>query len=419
MIHRGAKKLSRKAGVPAWALAALVLVLAGTAGAALYGSLVSVQLLATEAQKEVWPFDRERALKAQPGFEINLFATNLGRPRFMAVGPEGHIYVSISREDRIMVLPDRDHDGVADEKIVFAEGLARPHGLVFRDGELIVAQTGSLIALKDTDGDLRADEKRTITTDIPPGGGHWTRTLAVGPDGRYYVSVGSTCNACEEEDYRRASVLWFWPDGGSANTFATGLRNSVGLEFHPETGELWGVDNGRDWLGDNLPPEELNRITDGGDYGWPHCYGDRVPDPDHGSKERCQETIPPVVKMQAHSAPLGVAFGYDLNFPREFRNVLYVAFHGSWNRTVPTGYKVIGIPFEDGRPSGEPFDFLTGWLEPGGENWGRPVDPLVGPDGALYVSDDFAGAVYRVTRAKDVPVTGSAIMVFNSPADLR
>jgi glucose/arabinose dehydrogenase len=149
-------------------------------------------------------------------------------------------------------------------------------------------------------------------------------------------------------------------------------------------------------MGDDLPPEELNLITAGADYGWPYCYGDRVPDPDYGSAKRCASTTPPVVKMQAHSAPLGVAFGYGLGFPAPYKDVLYIAFHGSWNRSVPTGYKVVGIPFEKGRPAGAPFDFVTGWLV-GDKAWGRPVAPVVGPDGALYLSDDKAGAVYRIT----------------------
>lgn len=356
------------------------------------------------APYKVWPFDEPRTLKVPPGYDVSVFAAGLGRPRFMALAPDGAVYVSVPREDRILVLPDEDRDGVADRVEVFAEGLWRPHGLAFKGRELIVAEGGRLISLEDTDGDYKADAREVITEDVPSGGGHWTRSVAIGPDGRYYVSAGSTCNACVEKDFRRASVLWFWPGGGEANVFASGLRNTVGLEFHPETGELWGVDNGRDWLGDDLPPEELNRILAGNDYGWPYCYGDRVPDPDHGSKKRCAATIPPELEMQAHSAPLGLAFGYGLEFPVPMRHVLYIAFHGSWNRSRPTGYKVVGVPFAEGRPSGEPFDFVSGWLVDT-EVWGRPVDVLAGPDGAMYVTDDFGGAVYRIVPFRETALT--------------
>src|SRR3972149_3602919 len=340
------------------------------------------------------PFDVERFLYAPPGFRVSVFATGLSRPRFMAVGPDGFIYVTETGSGEVVVLPDKNGDGVADKKAVFASGLDSPHAIAFRGKEVIVAETGRLTLLTDTDTDLRADIKKVLSGDIPAGGGHSTRTVVIGPDGHFYVSNGSSCNVCIERDKKRAAVLKIPPEGGKSEIYATGLRNSVGIVFHPETGELWGVDNGRDWLGDDLPPEELNRIKGGSDYGWPYCYGDRIPDPDYGSLERCKGTVAPEVKMQAHSAPLGIGFGYGLKFGYEYEDALYIAFHGSWNRDVPTGYKLVAIPFRDGRPASDsPFDFITGWLVEGGA-WGRPVFPLVGPDGALYLSDDRAGAVY-------------------------
>ncbi len=341
-------------------------------------------------------FKKVRTLRVLPGFKVSLFASKLDRPRFMAFGPDGHLYVTLPRSGSVVVLPDRDKDNVADEVLVFADGLDEPHGIAFRGSELIIAGNGSLVLLKDTDGDLKADVEKRLTDDIPAGGGHWTRTVVIGPDNFLYVSAGSSCNVCIEKDGRRASVLAFPSGGGPGELYARGLRNSVGIAFHPGSGDLWGVDNGRDRLGDDLPPEELNLITAKSDYGWPYCYGDRVPDPDYGSKERCAPTTPPVVKMQAHSAPLGLAFGHKLKFPSPYKDVLYIAFHGSWNRSIPTGYKVVGIPFKGGRPSGGPFDFVTGWLV-GESAWGRPVAPVAGPDGALYLSDDKAGAVYRIT----------------------
>lgn len=339
-------------------------------------------------------FSRERTLEALPGLKVSVYAAGIPGARFMAIRDDGVMFLSAPSEGNVLALPDRDGDGVADEVIIFARNLKRPHGLAFRDGTLIVAETGSLLALEDTSGNLKADSKRILSQDVPAGGGHWTRTVVVGPDSALYVSAGSSCNACVEADRRRAAVLRF--TDSKAEIFATGLRNSVGIKFHPETGELWGVDNGRDSLGDDIPPEELNLIKKGGDYGWPFCYGNRVPDPDLGSPERCEGTVPPAVEMQAHSAPLGIAFGYGLEFPNRLKEALYIAFHGSWDRDDPTGYKLVAVPFRKGKPSGGPFDVVRGWLVEG-EAWGRPVDALVGKDGALYVSDDRAGAVYRIT----------------------
>lgn len=340
-------------------------------------------------------FYSPRELKALPGFRISVFASGVEGARFMAVDASGVIFLSAPSEGTVLALPDRDRDGVADQIIVFAKGLKRPHGLASRDGELLVAESGRVLALQDTDGDLRADSQKVITSDVPAGGGHWTRTVVVGPDRALYVSAGSSCNSCVEDDKRRAAVMRF--TGPKAELFATGLRNTVGMEFHPETGKLWGVDNGRDRLGDDLPPEEVNLLEEGKDYGWPYCYGKRIPDPELGTRERCEKTTPPEVEMQAHSAPLGVAFGRGLEFPNILQNSLIIAFHGSWNRSVPTGYKVVAVPFNDkGTPAGKPFDIITGW-HTGEEAWGRPVDILVGNDGAMYISDDAAGAVYRVT----------------------
>jgi len=341
-------------------------------------------------------FATPRTLIAPAGFNVSVFAAGLGSPRFLAVAPDGSLYVSVPQQGRVLALIDSDHDGVAERTVVFAEGLDRPHGLAFSGNNLYIAESGRLRLARDLDGDHRADSLPVISDDLPAGGGHWTRSVTVGPDDHLYVSVGSNCNACIDADWRRAAVLRLPLAGGAVHLFARGLRNSVGLAFHPQTGELWGSDNGRDLLGDDLPPEEINRIVAGGDYGWPFCYGERSPDPDFGTSERCRQTIPPEVEMQAHSAPLGIAFGEGLAFPEAYRRMLLVAFHGSWNRTVPTGYKLVGIPFHAGRPAGAAVDLFAGWLRDG-VAWGRPVAPAVGADGALYLSDDRAGAIYRIT----------------------
>lgn len=339
-------------------------------------------------------FTTDRFLNVPEGFFVSVFAAGLDSPRFMAFDLHGRLFVSLPSEGQVVVLPDDDKDGVADRHAVFVKGLKRPHGLAFAGGELIVAETGRVVSIMEASGNLIAGPVRVISSEVPSGGGHWSRSVVAGSDGTIFISAGSSCNVCIEDDPKRASVMRL-RKGRAIEVYARGLRNTVGLAFHPGTGELWGVDNGRDWLGDDLPPEELNLIREGGDYGWPYCYGDKISDPDYGISGRCASTETPAVMMQAHSAPLGISFGEGLGFPVEFKDVLYIAFHGSWNRSKATGYKLVAVPFKGGAPAGGPIDFITGWFY-GTRPWGRPVAPIVGPDGALYISDDYAGAIYRV-----------------------
>ncbi len=329
------------------------------------------------------------------GFRISVFADGLDGVRMMALSPKGDLTVTQSRSGRVLILPDQNQDGKADRVLVFAKDLDRPHGLAWRDGELYVAETGAVVRLRDADGDGIAETRHMVTSDLPAGGMHWTRTLGFGPDGNMFVSAGSSCNACTEEDRRRASLMRFKPDGTDLTLFARGLRNSVGFAWHPVTGELWATDNGRDRLGNDVPPDELNRITFGGHYGWPYCYGDRHADPSFKEAEFCARSVPMTLGFQAHSAALGMAFYTGEQFPAEYRNDAFVAFHGSWDRQPPTGYKVVRVRFKDGKPTGYE-DFATGWLR-GGKGWGRPVDVLVAPDGALFVTDDGGGRIYRIT----------------------
>jgi glucose/arabinose dehydrogenase len=337
-----------------------------------------------------------RVLHLPPGFEIGVFASGLPHARFMALDGEGNLYLSQPREGKISVLRDLEGDGVADEVLTYAEGLNLPHGLAFSGAWLYVAENDRVERLKDEDGDLQADRKELIIGDLPGTGGHFTRTIGFGPDGEMYVSVGSSCNVCED-DPRRAAILRFHRDGSGEEVFARGLRNSVGLVWHPETGEIWATDNGRDWLGDDLPPDEINIVRRNRHYGWPYCYGRKVPDPAYGDATFCEETEAPAVELQAHSAPLGLRFYEGDLFPEEYRGTLFVAYHGSWNRKVPTGYKIVRVEFQKGEARVE--DFLTGWLT-GEEKWGRPVDVLVGKDGSLLISDDYGGVIYRVSYSK-------------------
>lgn len=336
-------------------------------------------------------------IRVPPGFQVQVYADGLPGVRFMALSPKGDLTVSRPGKGEVLVLPDRNRDGRPDRVSVFASDLDRPHGVAWRDGALYVAETGAVQRLFDADGNLVAERKELVTRDLPVGGGHWTRTIGFGPDGAMYVSAGSSCNACQEEDPRRATLMRFKPDGTGREIFARGLRNSVGFTWHPTTRELWATDNGRDWLGNNLPPEELNRVQYGGHYGWPDCYGDRkaVSKKDAAA---CAQTIPPAVELPAHIAPLGVTFYTGSQFPAEYRHDAFIACHGSWNRLPPAGYKVVRVRFKDGKPTGYE-DFATGWLR-GTQAWGRPVDVLTAPDGSLFLTDDAGGRIYRITYRK-------------------
>lgn len=347
-------------------------------------------------------------VRLPPGFGISVFALVLRDPRMMALGPDGLLYVAERGAGRIVRLPDRDGDGVADSASgsvevvadVVADGLNAPSSIAFyKDGSLYVGETTRVLRLSDPDGDSVFQEREVIVDGLPSGG-HSTRTVLFAPDWEtLYVSVGSSCNVCVEEDERRATIMRYDPDGSGGEVYATGLRNAVGITFRPGTDELWGTNNGRDRLGDDQPPETVYVVRQGDDAGWPYCHSGRIVDPDLGQPDSCTGILAPAVEMQAHSAPLGLTFYIGKQFPEEYRGDLFVAFHGSWNRSVPTGYKVVRIPIgENGQP-GPVQDFAVGWLRQNGSNWGRPVDVLTAPDGSLFVSDDGAGVIYRIFYA--------------------
>jgi len=339
------------------------------------------------------------AISLPPGFGISIFAQGLRDPRMMALGSDGYLYVAERGAGRIVRLPDRDHDGVADAVVVVAEDLSAPSSIAFyRDGSLYVGETKRVLRLSAPDERGLFQEQQVIVDGLPSGG-HNTRTVLFSPDwSSLFVSIGSSCNVCVEEDQRRATIMRYNPDGSGEQVYAQGLRNAVGITFRPGSGELWATNNGRDRLGDDQPPETVYQIREGDNAGWPYCHSGRIVDPDYGSPTACDGVVAPAVEMQAHSAPLGLTFYSGSQFPEEYWGDLFIAFHGSWNRAVPTGYKLVRVPMQDGR-AGQVRDFATGWLRANSSQWGRPVDVLTGAGGSLFVSDDSGGTIYRIFYA--------------------
>ena len=343
---------------------------------------------------------KDRLLNVPAGFIISVFAAGLSEPRFFTFDADNNLIVADKDSGKIVLIKDTNSDGASDETITVDQGLQVMHSVFFYEGDLYAAEEHQVSVYRDVQTDGTYSKKEILVSGLPSGAGHSTRTVIIGPDKKMYVSVGSSCNVCEESDSRRAAVMRYNLDGSGAEVFASGLRNSVGITFYQD--ELWSVDMGRDQIGDDIPPEEVNVVKQGQHYGWPYCYGQGVVNPEYeGARESfCKnETAAPVYEMQAHSAPLGLTFmpeerGSSFNFPSQLEQNLFIGFHGSWNRSVPTGYKVVTI--DTTAPSSQAVNFVTGWLETNGQAWGRPVDVGFDHNGILYISDDKAGIIYRV-----------------------
>lgn len=342
------------------------------------------------------------------GFTISIFAENLPGARDIAKDPAGNIIVSLTSEGRVVALPDNDGDRKADEVKTVISGLNRPHGLLTHCREddlglericyLYIAETDAVVRYKYDALRFEAFEPEQLF-ELPSGTGHFTRSLEMlgGEQPLLLTAIGSSCNVCIEDDPWRGAIIASTPDGENIRTYARGLRNAVFLTVREETGELWATENSRDLLGDDIPPDEVNRISEGVHYGWPFCYGNQVSDPEIRSDSRilCSQTLSPTISIQAHSAPLGLSFIPSTGWPAEYQRNLLVAFHGSWNRTVPTGYKVVRYVLNaDGSVRSE-SPFIEGWYTKEGKVLGRPVD-IFSDEDSIYISDDRAGVVYNV-----------------------
>ncbi len=339
------------------------------------------------------------------GFSISLYSNEVPGARSLALGANGTLFVG-TRDSTVYALSDTDGDNYAETVHIIADNLDTPNGVAFRDGALYVAEISRILRYDGIEGRLSSPPDHVVVIDtLPRDRHHGWKFIRFGPDGKLYVPVGAPCNVCRKGDERYAAILRVNPDGTNLEVFAHGVRNTVGFDWHPESGVLWFTDNGRDnisvdqKINDNSPPDELNRAVEAGlNFGFPYCHGADVLDPQFGSQRGCDEFTSPQWELPAHVAALGMRFYTGSMFPESWRNVIFIAEHGSWNRSVPVGYRVTSVRLDESGNAASYELFAHGWLGSDGTAWGRPVDVLVAPDGALLVSDDRRGAVYRISR---------------------
>jgi len=355
---------------------------------------------------------RIAGIKAPPGFRVDVFAKDLKNIRIIAVAPDGTIYVSRRDQGDVLMLKDADGDGKPDGPPVTVASRAGAHGLAIRDGKLYLA-TVKEVFVADIRPDGTLAPLKLIIGDLPDSGQHPNRTLAFGPDGMLYISAGSTCNTCNESNPENATLLRASPDGKQRTIFATGLRNMIGYDWHPRTGELWGMDHGIDFLGDDDQQEELNKIELGKQYGWPHVYAEgkiypqSTPVGDITKEEWKARSAPMVLGYTAHAAPMQLVFYRGTNFPAQYQGDAFVTMRGSWNRATPSGYEIVRVRFADGKPTAiEPF--VTGFLTDGGKTHiARPVGLATLHDGTLLMADDANGVLYRISAT--TPANGTPL----------
>ncbi len=341
------------------------------------------------------------SLNLPDGFKITVFAEGIDGARSMAMGDDGTLFVGTRNENTIYALQDLDGDFWAEKVMVLDTTLEVPNGVAFKDGALYVAEVSRLLKYPNIENQLSdIPEPEVIYDDYPTEFHHGWKYIAFGPDDKLYVPVGAPCNICERssEDERFATITRMDPDGSNREIYAKGVRNTVGFTWHPETKELWFTDNGRDMMGDDIPPCELNRVSEAGQhFGYPYCHGGTIKDPEFGDQYPCSDFVPPVQQMGAHVAPLAVKFYRGKMFPEKYKDYAIVAEHGSWNRSSKVGYRISLVKLDGNKAVGYET-FIDGWLnEEKQEAFGRPVDLLFLKDGSMLISDDFADAIYRVT----------------------
>ncbi len=335
-------------------------------------------------------------IKLPPGFGIEVYAEGIFNARSMTLSPNGTLFVSTRSAGNVYAILDHNKDNKADEIITIARGMWMPNGVAFKDGSLYVAEVNRILRYDNIEANLKNPPTPVVVNNsFPRDEAHGWKFIRFGPDGKLYVPVGAPCNVCERDDERYSTIMRMNADGSGLEIYARGVRNSVGFDWHPITNELWFTDNGRDWMGDDLPPDELNRAPQPGlHFGFPYCHGGNISDPEFGHKRKCEEFVAPEMNLGPHVASLGMRFYTGSMFPAEYRNQIFIAEHGSWNRSTPIGYRVTLVRVSNNKAISYEV-FADGWLQ-GSNAWGRPVDIQIMFDGSILVSDDHANAIYRI-----------------------
>ncbi len=385
-----------------------------------YTSLAACSILPSIACATSTETPKKLNITLPAGFEISVFAKLNDSPRMMAFDKNGALFVSLSKSDQVIMLPDTNKDGLSESPVLISNKLNAPHGLTFVGDDLLVANQDGIVKL--TKNNLGWSKPQPFISGLPSGG-HSFKTIKLGADNFLYINVGSSCNVCVEDDPMRATMLRYTLAGKPAGAlevlgrhtslapiWASGLRNSQGFAWHPKTDQMFATNNGADMrsstkngpVNDELPPEHFNQIEAGKHYGWPYCWGkienknQQFQDPNFvGPEHFCSTSMPPAITFTSHSTPIGVTFLDKTNWPADYQKDAIIALHGSWNRQQLSGYKLVRVKFSGETPV-EVVDFATGWLN-NNQAWGRPVDVAVGPDAALYVTDDRSGYIYRIT----------------------
>ena len=338
-------------------------------------------------------------IKLPPGFTINVYA-EVPNARSITLSPSGVLYVGNRAEDKVYAVTDDNKDGKADKVYTIASGLNTPNGVAFKNGHLYIATISSILKLENIEASLAAPPQPKVVYDkFPTDEHHGWKFISFGPDGKLYVPVGAPCNICKSENPVYASITRMNDDGTGFEIFANGIRNSVGFAWHPVTKQIWFTENGRDMMGNDVPSDELNTAAVAGmHFGYPYCHEGNIPDPEFGKGKNCSDYTAPVQKLGAHVAALGMRFYTGNMFGADYLNRVFIAEHGSWNRTEPVGYKLTSVSLDETGKSVANNTFAEGWLQPDGKVLGRPVDVEMMQDGSMLVSDDYSGVIYRVTK---------------------